>query len=109
MLSRGFTWHSQGRLWVDWNPGTPHHIPMAIFAVILSILVLIFAIWLKEMGMHVFEESHHFKVLIAIAIALLIVGVVVVKVFIAPLQGVSNVASLWSAFNELSSSASGLE
>jgi len=82
---------------------------MAIFAVILSILVLIFAIWLKEMGMKIFEESHYFKLLVGIALLLLIIGIVMVKFFVAPLQGVSNVASLWTAFNELSSSASGLE
>ena len=82
---------------------------MAIVALILSVLVLIFAIWLKEMGMKIFEESHYFKLLVAVAFALLIVGIVLVKLFIAPVQGVSNVASLWTAFTELTTSASGLE
>ena len=82
---------------------------MAIVAVIVSILVLLFAIWLKEMGMKVFEESHFFKLFVAIAFALLVIGIVLVKYFVAPVQGPANVGSLWSVFNELTTSASGLE
>lgn len=90
-------------------PRTQHHMPMAIFAVILSVLVLIFAIWLKEMGMKIFEESHYFKLLVGIALLLLIIGIVMVKFFVAPVQGPSDVSSLWSAFERLTVSASDLE
>jgi hypothetical protein len=104
-----FTWRGHQKRRVDGKAKTPHHMAMAIFAVILSILALIFAIWLKEMGMKIFEESHYFKLLVAVALGLLILGIVLVKYFVAPVQGPANIGSLWSAFNELTTSASGLE
>ena len=97
------------RVWVDGKGKMFHDISMAIVALILSLLTLIFAIWLKEMGMKIFEESHYFKLLVGIALLLLIIGIVLVKFFIAPVQGPANIGSLWSAFNELTASASDIE
>lgn len=84
---------------------TQHHIRMALFAVILSLVILAFAIFLQKMGMAVLEEEHHFFLVVGLFFAAFIAGAIAIGFLATPIRSPSDIGELISSITNLSSTA----
>lgn len=53
-----------------------------IWAIVIAVLILLFAVFLFEIGAHVFEDDHTFKLAIGVFFALFIVAVILLKIYL---------------------------